>query len=101
MVNLQIRLDDKLKLEAQAVAEALGMEVATAVRIFLCQMVRDKALPFTPSMHTGSSSKPIASNREEWIQRAMHKGLEALDHNDYASEEEMKHIFREAGANVS
>ena len=50
MANLQIRIDDALKAEAQTITADMGMDVATAVRIFLTQMVRDKALPFTPSL---------------------------------------------------
>lgn len=50
MANLQIRIDDALKSQAQAITADLGMDVATAVRIFLAQMVREKALPFTPSL---------------------------------------------------
>ena len=50
MANLQIRVDDALKTQAHAVTAELGMDVATAVRIFLAQMVREKALPFTPNL---------------------------------------------------
>ena len=50
MANLQIRIDDELKAQAQAVTADLGLDVATAVRIFLTQMVRDRALPFTPRL---------------------------------------------------
>ncbi|SDF14027.1 type II toxin-antitoxin system RelB/DinJ family antitoxin [Desulfovibrio legallii] len=50
MANLQIRLDDALKAQAQAVTADLGLDVATAVRMFLVQMVRERALPFTPSL---------------------------------------------------
>ena len=50
MANLQIRLDESLKAQAQAVTADMGMDVATAVRIFLAQMVRGRALPFTPRL---------------------------------------------------
>lgn len=50
MANLQIRLDESLKAQAQAITADLGMDVATAVRIFLAQMVRERAMPFTPSL---------------------------------------------------
>lgn len=50
MANLQIRIDDDLKAQAQAVTAHLGLDVATAVRMFLTQMVRERALPFIPRM---------------------------------------------------
>ena len=57
MANLQIRIDDALKSQAQAITADLGMDVATAVRIFLAQMVREKALPFPPSLDPFSSQQ--------------------------------------------
>lgn len=50
MANLQIRLDESLKAQAQEITADMGMDVATAVRIFLAQMVRERAMPFTPSL---------------------------------------------------
>jgi len=46
--NLQIRVDETLRTQAQQVAAALGMDLTTAVRVFLKQMVAEKALPFRP-----------------------------------------------------
>ena len=48
--NLQIRLDSKLRNEAQSVLNDLGMDVSTAVRIFLKQVVIERGLPFRPSL---------------------------------------------------
>ena len=49
MAKLRIHVDAGLKREARAVAEAMGMDLPTAVRIFLGQMVREKGLPFRPT----------------------------------------------------
>ncbi len=49
MANLQIRIDEELKNKAQAVAKSMGLDLASAVRIFIAQMVRENALPFRPS----------------------------------------------------
>ena len=50
MANLQIRLDDSLRDKAQDIARAMGLDLASAVRMFLHQMVRENALPFRPSV---------------------------------------------------
>lgn len=104
MANLQIRIDDALKTQAQAISNDLGMDVATAVRIFLVQMVRERALPFTPSLEP---LKPVAAPqegqsmpREEWLRSAVHTGLQALQRNDFVPEERIKGIFAKAGASV-
>lgn len=49
MANLQVRIDDSLKTQAQIVAESMGLDLTQAVRMFLHQMVRDNGLPFRPT----------------------------------------------------
>jgi DNA-damage-inducible protein J len=48
MANVQVRVDDNLRVQAQAVANSMGMDLASTVRIFLTQMVRENGLPFRP-----------------------------------------------------
>lgn len=50
MANLQIRIDDKLRDEAQQIANDMGMDITTAVRVFLKQMVNDRGFPFRPDL---------------------------------------------------
>lgn len=46
MANLQVRLNDDLKAEADAVLSSLGLDTSTAVRIFLTSVVENNGLPF-------------------------------------------------------
>lgn len=48
MANIQVRVEDNLRIQAQAVANSMGMDLPSAVRIFLTQMVRENGLPFRP-----------------------------------------------------
>lgn len=48
MANLQIKIDDSLRDDAQFIAGQIGLDVATAVRMFLVQMVKSNGLPFMP-----------------------------------------------------
>jgi DNA-damage-inducible protein J len=48
MANVQVKVDDQLRDEAQAVAASMGLDLASAVRVFLTQMVRENGLPFRP-----------------------------------------------------
>jgi len=43
---LQIRIDDELKNQATTVFESLGMDISTAVRIFLKKSVAVNGIPF-------------------------------------------------------
>ncbi len=49
MANLQIRLEDSLKEQAQAVVHDMGLDLSAAVRIFLAQVVKENGLPFRPT----------------------------------------------------
>lgn len=46
MSTLQIRVSDELKAQADEVFTSLGMDVSTAVRIFLTLSVEHNGLPF-------------------------------------------------------
>ncbi|MDR1920242.1 MAG: type II toxin-antitoxin system RelB/DinJ family antitoxin [Candidatus Adiutrix sp.] len=48
MASVQVKVDDHLRAEAQAVAANMGLDLASAVRLFLTQMVRENGLPFRP-----------------------------------------------------
>ena len=50
MANINIRVDDALKAEAQELYRALGMDLSTAVNIFLRQSVQMQGLPFRPRL---------------------------------------------------
>ena len=49
MANLQIRIDDSLKSQAQAIVQDMGLDLSAAVRIFLAQIVIENGLPFRPT----------------------------------------------------
>jgi DNA-damage-inducible protein J len=57
MANLQIRLDDTLKDQAQAVVQDMGLDLSAAVRIFLAQVVKENGLPFRPTNEPFYSAK--------------------------------------------
>jgi len=45
-VSTNIKIDSALKRESQALFESLGLNLSTAVNIFLRQAVREQAIPF-------------------------------------------------------
>lgn len=46
MANISIRMDDKLKKDAEELFEDLGMNLTTAVTIFFKQALREQRIPF-------------------------------------------------------
>jgi len=48
--NIQLRLDEGLKVKAERVLEDLGLDMPTALRLFLKKIVHTKAIPFRISL---------------------------------------------------
>lgn len=61
MANVQVKIDDNLRDMAQAVAASMGLDLASAVRMFLMQMVRENGMPFRPSGDPFYSPKNLAA----------------------------------------
>lgn len=63
MTNLNIRIDDKLKADAEAVLYDLGLTASEAVRIFFSQIRNTQSIPFElklgdyPSLKTREAIK--------------------------------------------
>ncbi len=52
MANLNIRTDDQVKQEAEILFEKMGLNMTTAINIFLRQSLREQALPFKVQLYT-------------------------------------------------
>lgn len=63
-VNLSVRLDAELKREADELLSSLGMNMTTAINLFLKQTVRNQAIPFSISMNTVPNPETLAAMRE-------------------------------------
>ena len=46
MATIQVRVSDKNKKNVEKILESLGLDVTTAVRMFLCRIEMDHGLPF-------------------------------------------------------
>jgi DNA-damage-inducible protein J len=49
MTTINIRIDEATKKKAGKTLSHLGMDMSTAIKIFLNQVVIEEGLPFTPS----------------------------------------------------
>lgn len=63
-VNLSVRLDPELKREADELLSSLGMNMTTAINLFLRQTVRDQAIPFSISMNKIPNRDTLAAMLE-------------------------------------
>lgn len=68
MASLCIRVDDKVKAEAEKVFSNLGMSMSTAITVFLKQSIRCQGLPFTPTttpFYSVQNQAHLAISREQ------------------------------------
>lgn len=49
---IQLRIDEKLKTEATDIYERLGLDLPTAIRIFLTRSVEERGIPFSMKLKT-------------------------------------------------
>ena len=47
--NINIRIDSEIKAKAQDILASLGLDMTTAINIFLRQAIRQEGIPFTIS----------------------------------------------------
>lgn len=59
-VSTNIKIDPELKKEAQELFNELGMNLTTAVNIFLAQAVREQAIPFKVGMEIPNAETKAA-----------------------------------------
>ena len=61
--RLSVRVDNTTKKQAEAVFAALGMNMSTGINIFLSQVVRSRAIPFSLELN----SDPVERRMREAV----------------------------------
>ena len=64
MTTLSIRIEEKTKKEAKKTLKALGLDLSSAVNMFLNQVVIEQGIPFKPSRV--STKEEREKIRKEW-----------------------------------
>jgi DNA-damage-inducible protein J len=55
--NINVRADSEIKSKAQAIFYSLGLDMSTAIKIFLRQTVRQNDIPFVLSTNVNPNKK--------------------------------------------
>ena len=58
--NLNIRTDKEVKLQAEKIFNALGLNMTTAVNIFLRQAIRENGIPFEVKLNVPNETTVMA-----------------------------------------
>lgn len=68
-INVTVRMDSELKTRADEMFAQMGMNLSTAVNIFLRQTLREGQLPFTPSLVPNAETVAALEESEQLLRR--------------------------------
>ena len=78
--NINVRTDAELKAQAQKIFESIGLDLSTAVNLFLKQTVRANNLPFVlGTMYISPEAEKV--NQKRVSRRGVWKGKYSLPNN--------------------
>lgn len=64
MKTLQIRVPDELREGADRVLEEIGMDMSTAIRVYLRKIVHTRSIPFALEAALPRAAEPVAVDDE-------------------------------------
>ena len=68
VTNINIRVDEDIKKEAQNVFSSLGLDMTTAINVFLRQVIQQRCIPFFISAESGKKMpKPGCMKGKIWM----------------------------------
>ena len=70
MTTLNVRIEEKTKMQASKTLARLGLDMSSAVKLFLTQVVKEDGLPFTPT----NDPKALRIKYEKEVAYAMKYG---------------------------
>lgn len=76
--NLNIRIDRDLKDEADQMFNALGMNLTTAITVFVRQAVRQRKIPFEVALDSGVSLRDAAAASERIWNNSVRNGTDKM-----------------------
>ena len=80
-VNLNVRVNSKLKSDSDKLFKSLGLNMSTAINIFLTKCVKTSSIPFTIEEDNPSEKLKRALKEAEYIEKhpGKYKGFNNID----------------------
>lgn len=84
---VQLRVEEQLKTEASDIFEQLGLDLSSAIRIFLTRAVQEKGIPFSMKLNTPHYESPTAVEiMKDFSNTAKNNGLSNMSLEDINAE---------------
>lgn len=92
-----LRLDPELASRAEALFHELGLDLSTAVQLFLLQSLQERGLPFTPRLSAPAAPEQTPSSAEPSEPMPADRGILRSDRDDPADESDPSHVLEDDG----
>lgn len=92
MSQIAVRVDDKLKKDATEVFSELGLDMTTAVKLFLKQSVLTRSIPFELALDEYSKEEVEQAKKD--IQKLVKEKSEVVN-LDFSKQEDIDRFFGE------
>ena len=79
MSNLNIRIDDDVKKDAEVLFANLGLNMSTAINMFLRQSIRDNGIPFMITAEQPNKTTIEAIEEARKIGKSNSKGFNSIE----------------------
>ena len=79
--HIHVRVDANIKRQAQVIFAEMGLDLTTAVNMFIKQVIRTRAFPFLPSAEPFNGESSIADdvNVDIAASRILNKHIKAFE----------------------
>lgn len=67
MAVLQVRVDDDLKFQSNEILEEIGLDLSTAIRMFLKKVIMERGIPFDTKIDENSLAGRMAIRKMQKI----------------------------------
>ncbi len=83
MTTLNVRIEEKTKAQASKALNKLGLDMSSAVKLFLMQVIKEDGLPFTPTNNKAvikarwdkEIAEALAGGKKYKTAEAMHRDI--------------------------
>lgn len=76
-VNLNIRIEKEIKSKSEKIFEALGLNMSTAVNVFLRQVIQENGIPFEVKLNATPDFEPCEDSDVETEKNSVKKTKES------------------------
>jgi len=89
-IQVTFRTDESLKKEAETLFNQMGLNMTTALNVFLRQAVLEQAIPFQPRVRTVTNVPDFSKLSEEEKNAEIQKGFDSLAMGKFFTPEEVR-----------